>query len=200
MEYLFLIGDIDGYEEIHTHDVRPEEWVTECMSWEWDECRCEWEYDEYPYPRILCIRIVTDLAECRYEDEDIDEDCRDDSVWDSVDICDDETQYCKYDRDDIHSRDMYLRYEEPTYHSTDSSCNRTNYRSQAGCIETTRWYEDICIDAREYRTDAEAKCMWNHSTMEYMIDIWDESYEVEHRSEYGKKYLKRIHSCILTQS
>jgi hypothetical protein len=34
--------------------------------------------------------------------------------------------------------------------------------------------------------------------MEYMIYIRDESYEIQHCSEYGKKYLKRSHEYTLT--
>jgi len=140
---------------------------------------------------------LPDFFDSWEEDEDIDEDSRYDGMHRAISIGDDDTDGSESYTEIVKPVDTYPTDIYPSYDCSYGKSNRTCYRRDTRKIPSLWLQEYIGIDREEYSPDAPGKCMWNHPPMKYMIDIRDESHEVDDNSEYGEKYLKRGHTYTL---
>ena len=88
------------------------------------------QYNTYPSKWIFRSRIVPDLVQSRREDEEIDEDCRYDSLTHSVFIGDSKATEGESETDIVKNRDTDTLDQKPPDDCTDGKCDSTYERCQ----------------------------------------------------------------------
>ena len=142
------------------------------------------------------MRIEPDFFESWSHHEHIDTDRRDDRVGYSKYAGNTDNNYSESETNIVEYIDPNLAYIVPTHTHSDRESDDTHHWRYESYRDTFRDPELDRIDRDEYGTYRPSERMWNHSTMEYMVDIWDESDQIDDDREEDEDKREIVHILI----